>query len=51
MKEADLERLHKIKTHCVNIQRTIQDLTVDYFKSINGVDARDVCAFNMLKKL
>ena len=44
MKKPDLERLQKIKTHCINVQNTIQDLTVDFFKSENGVDARDVCA-------
>ncbi|MCL2574719.1 MAG: DUF86 domain-containing protein [Defluviitaleaceae bacterium] len=49
MKEADLERLRKIKTHCVNIRNTIQDITVDYFKSVDGVDARDVCAFRLLQ--
>ncbi|MCL2405846.1 MAG: DUF86 domain-containing protein [Defluviitaleaceae bacterium] len=49
MKEADLARLQKIKTHCINIQRTIHDLSEDYFKSINGVDARDVCAFRLFQ--
>ena len=49
MKESDLERLQKIKTHCTNIQRTIQDLTIDYFNSANGVDARDVCAFRLFQ--
>ena len=49
MKEADLERLQKIKTHCINIQKTIQDLEIDYFKSENGVDARDVCAFRLFQ--
>ena len=49
MKEADFERLQKIKTHCVNIQRTIQDISADYFKSVDGVDARDVCAFRLFQ--
>jgi len=49
MKEADLARLQKIKTHCVNIQRTIRDLTVDHFKSVNGIDAREVCAFRLFQ--
>ena len=49
MKESDLERLQKIKTHCINIQNTIQDLTADFFKSENGVDARDVCAFRLFQ--
>jgi len=49
MKESDLERLQKIKTHCINIQNTINDLTIDFFKSENGVDARDVCAFRLFQ--
>ena len=49
MKESDLERLQKIKKHCVNIQNTIHDLTIDFFKSENGVDARDVCAFRLFQ--
>jgi len=49
MREADLERIHKIRTHCINIQKTLLGLTVDYFKSDDGVDARDVCAFRLFQ--
>jgi len=49
MKEADLERIKKIKIYCTNIQNTIQHLTIDYFKSENGIDARDVCAFRLFQ--
>jgi len=49
MLKPDLERLQKIKTHCVNIQKTLQNLTLDEFKSENGVDARDVCAFRLFQ--
>jgi len=49
MREADLERIKKIKVHCTNIQNTIQNLTIDYFKSANGMDARDVCAFRLFQ--
>ena len=49
MREADLERIKKIKVHCTNIQKTIQNLTIDYFKSTNGIDARDVCAFRLFQ--
>ena len=49
MREADLERIQKIKIHCTNIQKTIQNLTIDYFKSTDGIDARDVCAFRLFQ--
>jgi uncharacterized protein with HEPN domain len=49
MKESDLERLQKIRTHCINIHKTIQNITIDYFKSANGIDARDVCAFRLFQ--
>ena len=49
MRKADLEKIQKIRMHCVNIQKTINDMTVDYFKSANGVDARDVCAFRLFQ--
>ncbi|MCL2592929.1 MAG: hypothetical protein FWD82_06145 [Defluviitaleaceae bacterium] len=49
MNEVDLERIKKIRIHCTNIQKTIQNLAVDYFKSANGVDARDVCAFRLFQ--
>ena len=49
MKESDLERIKKIKIHCTNIQKTIQNITAEYFKSENGVDARDVCAFRLFQ--
>ena len=49
MQKADLERINKIRTHCINIQKTILNLTIDYFKSAEGVDARDVCAFRLFQ--
>ena len=49
MRESDLERIQKIRTHCINIQNTIKNLTIDYFKSIDGVDSRDVCAFRLFQ--
>jgi len=49
MQKGDLERIQKIRTHCINIQKTIQELTVDDFKSATGVDARDVCAFRLFQ--
>ncbi|MCL2353654.1 MAG: DUF86 domain-containing protein [Defluviitaleaceae bacterium] len=49
MKEADLERIQKIRMHCINIQKTIENITLDQFKSIDGVDARDVCAFRLFQ--
>ena len=44
-----MERVKKIKMHCANIQKTIQHLTLDDFKSEEGVDARDVCAFRLFQ--
>ena len=49
MKEADLERIKKIQMHCANIQKTVQNITLDYFRSLDGVDARDVCAFRLFQ--
>ena len=49
MTEVDLKRIKKMRTHCVNIQKTINTLTIDYFNSENGVDARDVCAFRLFQ--
>jgi uncharacterized protein with HEPN domain len=49
MREADLERIKKIKAHCINIQKTLQNITIDYFKSAAGIDARDVCAFRLFQ--
>jgi len=49
MLKSDLERLQKIKTHCVNIQKTLQNQSLDEFKSENGIDARDVCAFRLFQ--
>jgi uncharacterized protein with HEPN domain len=45
----DLERVHKIKKHCLNIQKTLQTINFDDFKSENGVDARDMCAFRLFQ--
>ena len=49
MLKSDLERLHKIKMHCSNIQKTLQDITLEEFKSERGVDSRDVCAFRLFQ--
>ena len=49
MKRNDLERVQKIKMHCVNIQKTLKSFTLEGFKSIDGVDARDVCAFRLFQ--
>ena len=49
MRNSDLEKIQKIRTHCINIQKTIQNITVDEFKSENGIDARDVCAFRLFQ--
>ncbi|MCL1819516.1 MAG: DUF86 domain-containing protein [Oscillospiraceae bacterium] len=49
MKKSDIERIQKIRTHCVNIQKTIQNISIDYFNSVNGIDARDVCAFRLFQ--
>ena len=49
MKKADIERIQKIRKHCVNIQKTIQNFTIDDFNSVNGIDARDVCAFRLFQ--
>ena len=49
MLKHDLERLQKIKMHCVNIQKTLQNITFDEFKSENSVDVRDVCAFRLFQ--
>ena len=49
MKKVDLNRLQRIWCHCCNIQKTLQDMTHDCFKSEAGVDARDVCAFRLLQ--
>jgi len=49
MLKHDLERLQKIKTHCANIQKTLENFTLDEFKSEDGVDARDVCAFRLFQ--
>ena len=49
MQKSDIERLQKIKMHCVNIQKTLQDITLEHFTSEDGVDARDVCAFRLFQ--
>lgn len=49
MQKADLERLQKIRTHCLNIQSTLGTITSEDFKSPSGVDARDVCAFRLFQ--
>ena len=49
MKKVDLNRLQRIWLHCCNIQKTLQDMTHDHFKSEAGVDARDVCAFRLFQ--
>jgi uncharacterized protein with HEPN domain len=49
MQKADFERLQKIRTHCANIQKTLEKLTIEEFKSASGVDARDVCAFRLFQ--
>jgi len=49
MQKTDLERIQRIRIHCVNIQNTIENLTLDYFQSKDGVDARDVCAFRLFQ--
>jgi len=49
MQKADLERIQKIKMHCANIQKTLESITLEDFKSENGVDARDVCAFRLFQ--
>lgn len=49
MQRIDLERLQKIKAHCTNIQKTLENLTFEEFQSENGVDARDVCAFRLFQ--
>jgi len=49
MLKPDLERLLKIKVHCINIKKTLQNLTLDAFKSEDEVDARDVCAFRLFQ--
>ena len=33
MLNRDLERLQKIRTHCINIEKTLQGLTIEEFKS------------------
>jgi len=49
MLKSDSERLQKIRTHCINIQKTLQNITLDAFKSEDEVDARDVCAFRLFQ--
>jgi len=49
MPNSDLERLYKIKTHCVNIQKTLANFTLEQFRSADSVDARDVCAFRLFQ--
>ena len=49
MQKADLERVRKIKMHCINIQKTLEHITIDDFMAENGVDARDVCAFRLFQ--
>jgi len=49
MQRPDIERIQKIKTHCMNINKTLQSLSLEEFKSESGVDARDVCAFRLLQ--
>ena len=48
MQKADLERLQKIRAHCANIQKTLENLTVEEFKSTNGIDAK--CNMEILQK-
>jgi len=49
MPSSDLERLKKIKAHCNNIRKSLQNIMFEDFKSENGVDTRDVCAFRLFQ--
>jgi len=49
MTKSDIERITRIKTHCDNIQKTLQNINFEYFQSDEGVDAREACAFRLLQ--
>ncbi|MCL1994827.1 MAG: DUF86 domain-containing protein [Defluviitaleaceae bacterium] len=45
----DIERLEKIRMHCFNIQKTLQNINLEVFTSENGVDIRDSSSFRLFQ--
>ena len=48
-KTSDIERVKKIRAHCINIFKVTRHSTIEEFKSEHKVDAREACAFRLFQ--